>query len=87
MAEPGDIAMHVNKESVRVVVVVDGWRIEGSLHILTGSRLTDAVNSKAKDFLAVTDACIFDAKSGALLSQTEFLALNRDAISMIFLAE
>ena len=87
MADSGDTAMFVSKAKVRVVAVVDGWRIEGSLHILSGSRLTDAINSKAKDFLAVTDASIFDAKSSSLLFETPYLALNRDAITMIFLSE
>lgn len=77
----------VSKDRVRVVIVIDEWRIEGDLHVLAGSRLTDALNSKAKDFLAVTDAVIHEAKSGTRLFQTPYLALNRDAISLIFLAE
>lgn len=87
MADSGDSARFVEKARVRVVAVVNGWRIEGDLHILSGSRLTDALNSKAKDFLAVTDASIFDAKNSALLFETRYLALNRDAITMIFLSE
>jgi hypothetical protein len=87
VADTGDSTRFVSKAKVRVVAVVEGWRIEGDMHILSGSRLTDAINSKAKDFLAVTDASIFDASSGAVLFETPYLALNRDAISMIFLAE
>jgi len=87
VADTGDKAMFVSKSKVRVVAVVDGWRIEGDLHILSGSRLTDSINSKAKDFLAVTEARIFDAKNSALLFETPYLALNRDSISMIFLSE
>jgi hypothetical protein len=87
MAGSGDNMMFVAKDSVRIVAVVNGWRIEGSLHILSGSRLTDAINSKAKDFLALTDALIFEATSGTLLYQTPYLALNRDSISIVFLAD
>ncbi len=87
MADTGDQAMFVSKAKVRIIAVVDGWRIEGDLHILSGSRLTDAINSRTKDFLAVTDASIYDSKSSALLFETGFLALNRDSISMLFLAE
>lgn len=86
MADTGD-HQFVAKSKVRVVVVLDTWRIEGDMHVLQGSRLTDALNSKAKDFLAVTDAVIYEAKSGTLLFQTPYLALNREAISLIFLAE
>lgn len=87
MADAGNSAQFVTKAKVRVVAVVDGWRVEGDLHILSGARLTDAINSKAKDFLAVTDASIYDGKSSALLFSTAYLALNRDSISMIFLSE
>ena len=79
--------MFVTKNRIRVVAVVDGWRIEGDMHILSGSRLTDAINSRAKDFLAVTDAVIIDTKTNTRLFETPYLALNRDAISLIFLAE
>lgn len=85
--DSGDSAMLVHKEAVRVIAVVHGWRIEGDMHILSGTRLTDAINSRTKDFLAVTDAKIFDAKSGAMLFETSYLALNRESISMIFLAQ
>ena len=87
MADSGDSAIIVSKEKVRVIAVVDGWRIEGNLHVLSGSRLTDAINSKAKDFLAMTDCLIYDAKSASLLFETAYLALNRDSISIVFLAE
>lgn len=87
MADTGDSTRFVSKAKVRVVAVVDAWRIEGDMHILNGSRLTDAINSKSKDFIAVTDASIFDANNSSLLFETPYLALNRDAISMIFLAE
>ena len=85
--DSGDSAMFVTKNKVRIIAVVDGWRIEGNMHILSGARLTDAINSKAKDFLAVTDALIYEAKTGSLLFDTPYLALNRDSISIIFLAE
>jgi hypothetical protein len=85
--DSGDSAMLVKKHKVRVIAVVEGWRIEGNLHILSGARLTDAINSKAKDFLAMTDALIYEAKTGALLFETPYLALNRDSIALIFLAE
>lgn len=87
MADTGDRLQHVSKSKVRVFAMVDGWRIEGDLHVLDGSRLTDSINSKTKDFLAVTDATIYDATTGSLLFETPFLALNRDSISMLFLAE
>jgi hypothetical protein len=76
--------MYTNKDTVRVMIVTDIYRIEGLLHILSGSRLTDALNSKAKDFLAVTDAKIFALEDDHLVYSPEYIAVNRDSISCIF---
>lgn len=78
---------YTNKDRLKVVVVVDTWRIEGYMHILSESRLTDALNSKSKDFLAITDAKVFDVMSNTLLFQAEWLDVNRMSISVIFPAE
>lgn len=79
--------VYTSKDKVRCVLVVGSWRIEGEMHVLSGSRLTDALNSKAKDFLAVTEAKVFDAVSGKPLFDTEYLAVNREQIAVIFPAE
>ena len=75
--------MPTNKERVRVVAIVGTWRVEGQMHVLSGSRLTDSLNSRAKDFVAITDARVFDAVTGDLLMETPYLALNRESISMV----
>jgi hypothetical protein len=77
--------VQTNKDKIKVVVYVDDWRVEGDLHILSDSRLTDALNARMKDFLAITDATIFDAKTGEeLVSKTKFLDINRTSISIIY---
>lgn len=79
--------VYTNKDRVRVVLVVDTWRIEGFMHVLSQSRLTDALNSKSKDFLAVTEAKVYDVMSNKLLFQAEWLDVNRMSISVIFPAD
>lgn len=76
--------MYTSKDKVRCVMVVGQWRVEADLHVLSGSRLTDALNSKAKDFIAVTDAKVFEMVSGQQIFAPEYLAVNRDTISVIF---
>lgn len=76
--------MYTNKDKVRVLIATDKYRIEGDMHILSGSRLTDALNSKAKDFLAITDAKVFDLDGDAPLYEPEYIAVNRESISAIF---
>ncbi len=76
--------MHTSKEKVRCVMVVDGWRIEGDVHVLSGSRLTDTLNAKPQGFFAVTDAVISDLASGEVLYTVAYAAVNRATASVIF---
>ncbi|MDZ4178447.1 MAG: hypothetical protein U1E29_04325 [Coriobacteriia bacterium] len=76
--------VYTNKDKVGVVIVTGLHRIEGEIYVLSGSRLTDALNSKAKDFLAVTDARVFRIDTGALMYEPTYLAVNRETITFIF---
>jgi hypothetical protein len=73
------------KDKMQVVIFIGDWRIEGDLHILSQSRLTDALNSRTKEFLAVTDATIFEAATGKKISTTGFLDVNRASIDFIYM--
>ena len=46
--------VYTNKDRVEVIIATSVYRIEGEMYVLAGSRLTDALNSKAKDFFAIT---------------------------------
>jgi len=72
------------KEKVKVVVYTDEWRVEGDLHILSTSRLTDALNAPGKDFLAMTDATVYDSRTGAEVTRTKFLDVNRTKIAVVY---
>jgi hypothetical protein len=76
--------MQTRKDKTRVVIYVGEWRVEGDIHILAESRLTDALNSRNKDFLAVTDAVIYEAKTDDVVARTSFLDINRTTISIIY---
>lgn len=76
--------MYTNKDVTRVVIVMFGYRIEGDFHLLAGSRLTDALNSKSKDFFAITNAKVFGAGREDAMYAPSYVAVNRDDISCIF---
>jgi len=76
--------VYTSKDRVRVSIATSVYRIEGEMYVLSGSRLTDALNSKAKDFFAITDAKVYDLQSNELLFEPSYLAVNRDAITVIF---
>ncbi len=75
---------YTSKDRVRVTIITDSHHIEGEMYVLAGSRLTDALNSKAKDFLAVTNAKVKSLEGGKVLYEPDYLAVNREAIMVIF---
>ncbi|TLM64781.1 MAG: hypothetical protein FDZ70_11350 [Actinobacteria bacterium] len=76
--------VYTSKDQVKVAVMTDRLRIEGTMHVLAGSRVTDALNSKAKDFIAFTDAAVFSLIDDRLLYEPEYVAVNREAIAALF---
>lgn len=75
--------MQTNKDRVAIVALVGAWRVEGQMYVLSDSRLTDSLNSRANDFIAVTDAKVYRASDGSLLMESPYLALNRVSIDMV----
>lgn len=72
------------KDQLRVVIYTNKYWIEGDMHILADSRLTDCVNVRNRDFFPITNAHIIDPRDNRVLYQLGYLALNRDSIIMIF---
>ena len=79
--------MYSHKDRLHVVILTQGMQIEGDLHVLAGSRLTDALNSKGKDFFPVTDARICQVGSAEVLYSVQYIAVNRDSIDCIMEVE
>ena len=76
--------MYTPKDKIRCVMVVEGWRIEGDVHVVSGSRLTDALNSRSKDYIAVTDAVVSDVSTGQELYRPAYVAVNRLTVFAVF---
>jgi hypothetical protein len=79
--------VYTQKDRLHVVMLVQGLQIEGDLHILAGTRLTDALNSKGKDFFPVTDASISRVGDVEPLYSVKYIAVNRDSIDCIIESE
>jgi len=67
-----------------VILTTGGWRVEGFVHVMPGTRLTDMMNSTAKPFVAVTDAVVRDADERVELFKPPYLAVNREQVAVIF---
>jgi hypothetical protein len=68
----------ITKQPIRVIVQTEKYRIHGQMHITPSERLKDELNG-SDQFVAVTDATVFDA-AGNVTYRSNFLTLNRDFI-------
>lgn len=75
------------KDVIRVMVITKDHRIEGEMHILAGSRLTDSLNSRSKDFYPITNASIFRVSDDRLVASPSYVAVAREAVVAIFPVE
>lgn len=72
------------KDTIRVMIITKDHRIEGDMHVLEGARLSDSLNSKNKDFYAITNATIHRVEDDLLVASPPFIVVAREAISAIF---
>ena len=73
----------VHTQGLSVVVRTENNIIRGTLHLRDNERVKDAMNT-SEEFLAVTNARVFDSKGETVLHETNFLALNRQSIAWVF---
>lgn len=66
-----------------VVIHTATEKIEGTAHVLSDSRLLDLLNRRDDNFIPISDAKLFDLKSGQLLFSTNFLAVNKNQVILI----
>jgi hypothetical protein len=72
----------ISKKDIPVTIQTLQNSIQGIVHIRRGERLKDELN-EAEQFLAVTNAVIFD-NQGVEVLRVDFMAINRDHIIWIF---
>lgn len=76
--------MITRKNKLRAILHISDYWVEADLHILEGSRLTDALNIKNRDFVACTDARIIDPHTKEVLYSLDYLAVNRNEVLFVF---
>ena len=75
--------MLVATDRLQVVLYTSSLRFEGELHVIAGSRLTDALNNKTKDFLAMTDTAVYRFDGDSPIYRAAFLTVHRDQVEAI----
>lgn len=79
--------VYIKKEKLKVVVYAGQYRIIGNIYYVPGTRLTDTLNVKVKDFIPLTEAVVMDDKENAVLVEVPYLAVYRDSIIFVHPAE
>ncbi|HWR67229.1 MAG TPA: hypothetical protein VN364_14010 [Bellilinea sp.] len=69
----------ITKSPIKVILQTAFHRIHGYIHVRIGERLKDELDT-AVNFLAVTDAVVFDLTGNTQLFKTNFMAVNRNQI-------
>lgn len=77
--------MRLEKVPWRVSIYVDGYRIDGKIHLPPGGRLTDFLNAPGRIFLPITDAKVYDEKTNVLIYSPPLMEVNQEHIKMLYL--
>lgn len=81
--------LHVDKETLRVIIFTHHFKIIGEIFIPRSGRLTDYLNrtlggSDTDIFVPVTNAECFSMADGQLKYISDFVSLNKNQIHLIF---
>jgi len=74
--------MAANENRTKVTILTGSYRIKGYIDLLPGARVTDFMQ-EAKEFVAVTDAEIFDSQVGRQVLVAPFINVNRAQIEIV----
>jgi len=75
--------MAADETRTKVTILTGSYRIKGFIDLLPGSRVTDFMTG-AKEFIAVTDAEVFELEiGGRQLMSAQFINVSRDHIQVI----
>lgn len=81
--------LHIDKETLRVIIFTHHFKIIGEVFIPKSGRLTDFLNrtlggSDTDSFVPVTNAECFSMSDGQLKYIADFVSLNKNQIHLIF---
>jgi hypothetical protein len=71
-----------NSNRSKFTVLANGFRIKGHGSVIPGARVTDYLNS-AEDFIALTNADVWEIGSGRKLMSAPFITINRSNVEIV----
>lgn len=78
--------MSSDEQMSPVVFLTSHYKIKGNIGLMAGIRLTDYMN-ETKDFIAVTEADVFDRSSGQKIFSGLLVNVQRCNIEVVILEE
>ena len=74
---------HVTKRCIAVIIHVENSIIHGNVYLMADNRLKDELNS-CEQFIAVTDAQVYQPGSESPLYESSAIIINKEKIDWIF---
>ncbi|OHC70664.1 MAG: hypothetical protein A2045_12605 [Rhodocyclales bacterium GWA2_65_20] len=68
-------------DKTKVLILTGSYRIKGNIDLLPGARVTDFLDA-AKDFIAVTDAEVYQSEGSHILA-APFIDVSRRHIQIV----
>ena len=72
------------QEEVKVTIFIPNHRIEGTIHMFKGGRLSDFLNATTKGFIPINNATIYAKQDNKVIGEPKFMGLNRNSIIMLY---
>jgi len=73
----------IRKDTFNVLVLTSAYRIEGTVHLLRKSRLSDLMNRNDFVFLPLTEVVIYDRTTGEIVLESRFICINKTDITVV----
>lgn len=74
--------MMADNDKTKVLILTSSYRIKGNIDLLPGARVTDFLDA-AKDFIAVTDAEVYQAEGSSHILAAPFINVSRSHIQIV----
>ncbi|MBQ7528899.1 hypothetical protein IJT10_03230 [bacterium] len=77
------MSLRIPKERKEVVIYTSNHRIEGEIYLVADSHIADELNVRAKEFISVTNANIFNINGDTLMHTADFVTVNKHSIDVM----
>ena len=77
------MSLRIPKERKEVIIYTSNHRIEGEIYLVADSQIADELNVRAKEFISVTNANIFNINGDTLIHTADFVTVNKHSIDVM----